>query len=237
MLPITYENQCQACHPLTFGEEKAAVFPHRLQPPQVRQWLEDYYTAQYLKGNTAPFAQPIPLRPLPGKLPEEETKQALKVVKDKVDTAERYVWSKSTCVECHEREQDDKTNTDRIAPTNVPDLWYPHAVFDHSAHRAVDCLQCHAPIAGEGQSGSEASLTQIGMSLPQVETCQKCHAPRSGSGGAAHGGARFDCTECHRYHNGDNFLAGIGAKERSAPRPGSIEEFLSGDLHGAAKSP
>ena len=177
MLPIVYENQCRACHPLKFDDEKNAVLPHRLQPPQVHQWLEDFYTAEYLKGNTKLFEQFVSVRPLPGKLPEKETKEALKFVQDKVDAANRYVWSKSTCLECHER--DEKADADRIAPTNVPDLWYPHAIFDHTAHRAVDCQQCHAPVAAEGQSGDEASFTQMGMTLPPVATCQQCHAPRA----------------------------------------------------------
>ena len=230
MLPIVYENQCRACHPLSFGGAKDAVLPHRLQPPQVHQWLEDYYTAQFLKGDSKLFEQFVSVRPLPGKLPEEETKKVQDIVQGKVQDSERYVWSKSTCGECHEREHDDQTNADRIAPTNVPDLWYPHAVFDHTAHRAVDCQQCHAPVASEGKDFTEASLTQMGMTLPPVATCQQCHAPRSGSGDAAKGGARFDCTECHRYHNGDNPLAGLGAEPARRSRPGSIEEFLSGSL-------
>ncbi len=251
MLPITYENQCRACHSLRFDKKEDAVVAHRLQPAQVASFLEQYYTGQYIQEHGDQFDGFVPRYPLPGKLPAEAADKAGKEIGANAakaegnifdpKTAEQYVLGRSTCAECHEYQYQKRDASqvvpDAILPTHVPDLWYPHAVFDHSAHRAVDCLQCHAPIAGEGQSGSEASLTQIGMSLPQVETCQKCHAPRSGSGGAAHGGARFDCTECHRYHNGDNFLAGIGAKERSAPRPGSIEEFLSGDLPGAAKSP
>ena len=236
MLPITYENQCRACHPLTFGEEKAAVFPHRLQPPQVHQWLEEYYTTQYLKGDVKPFEQFVPVRPLPGKLPEAETKKVEDIVQGKVRDAERLVWSTSTCGECHEREHDDKTNADRIAPTNVPDLWYPHAVFDHSAHRAVDCQQCHAPIAGSGQTGSEASLTQIGMTLPPVETCQKCHAPRSGSGGAAQAAPGSTAPSVTAIITGTTHSRAL-VRASAAPHPGSIEEFLSGDLRGAAKSP
>jgi hypothetical protein len=229
MLPITYENQCKACHPLKFGEQDNAILPHRLQPPQVRQWLEEYYTAEYLKGDAKPFEQFVPLRPLPGKLPEEETKKVREIVEGQVEKAWRYVWSKPTCGECH-----DKTNADRIVPTNVPDLWFRHAVFDHTAHRAVACDQCHSQKPEEGRAGTEAALTEMGMTLPQVDTCQKCHAPRSESASGALGGARFDCTECHRYHNGDGPqhglpLPGLGAARR-APAPGIIEDFLSGAL-------
>ncbi len=45
-------------------------------------------------------------------------------------------------------------------------------------------------------------------------------------------GRDSDCTECHRYHNGGEPFAGAGAKNRGAPHPGTIEQFLSGTLQG-----
>jgi hypothetical protein len=244
MLPITYENQCRACHSLRFDRKEDAVVAHRLQPAQVASFLEQYYTGQYIREHGDRFGAFVPRYPLPGKLPAEAADKARKEIE--VDaakaernifnprTAEQFVFGRSTCAECHEYQKRDASQVvpDAILPTGVPDLWYPHAVFDHSAHRAVDCLQCHAPVASEGKSGSETSLTQLGMSLPQVETCQKCHAPRSTVGNVAHGGARSDCTECHRYHNGGEPFAGIGARNRAPSHPGSIEEFLSGSLPG-----
>ena len=118
MLPIVYENQCRACHPLKFDGEKNAVLPHRLQPPQVHQWLEDYYTAQFLKGDSKLFEQFVSVRPLPGKLPEKETKKAQEFVQGKVDAANRYVWSKSTCGNAMSANENRPTPTASPRPTS-----------------------------------------------------------------------------------------------------------------------
>jgi len=233
-VPINYEIDCRSCHPLTF-KPKAGPLPHRLQPNQVHQYLEDYYTAQYLKGNTEAFETFVPLRPLPGKLPEGTTAKVRDVVQGKVQTAERYVWSKATCEECHYVERGAEAKVKSILPTNVPDVWFKSAVFDHSAHRAVDCQSCHArayPDSKDEHGELDASTTNKDVLLPGVSTCLKCHAPRSTAGNVAKGGARSDCTECHRYHNGGEPFAGIGAKNRAPSHPGSIEEFLSGSLPG-----
>jgi hypothetical protein len=239
MLPITYENQCRGCHPLTFeprGSGDVAV-PHGLQLAQVREFLERHYTAEYLKENVKLFEQFVPVRPLPGKLPGEQTEKALKFIQDKVDKAERFLTScKTTCAECHYDDKDkDRVPLERIAPTRVPDVWFKDAVFNHAAHRAVDCRACHArayPDSKDEKGTPNASWKQADVLLPGIETCLKCHAPPSTSGKEVRGGARFDCTECHRYHNGDQPLQGIGAKARGARQPGSIEDFLSGSLKG-----
>jgi hypothetical protein len=222
-LPINYETDCKLCHPLTI-ESKGQPLPHRLQPAQVDQYLENHFTAQFLKGDQEAFETFVPLRPLPGKLPEATTAKVRDLIQGEVQKAERYVWSKATCEECHVVERGAGAKVTSIAPTNVPDVWFKSARFDHTAHRAVDCQSCH------GNAG--ASTTNADVLLPGVSTCLKCHAPRSTAGGAARGGARFDCTECHRYHNGGEPFAGAGAKNRGAPHAGTIEEFLSGILPG-----
>ena len=70
------------------------------------------------------------------------------------------------------------------------------------------------------------SLTFDTGTIPAGNTLQLLRdgvvvASRSG------GGARFDCTECHRYHHGDAPLHGIGAEERHAREPRSIEKLVT----------
>ena len=87
---------------------------------------------------------------------------------------------------------------------NVPAIWFQHARFDHVAHRALKCESCHA--------GVEQSRDHHDVLLPGIATCLQCHGPAgSGPDGSARGGASSGCTECHRYHNGDRSLQGLGA--------------------------
>jgi hypothetical protein len=239
MLPIIYENQCRACHPLTFEHRDAGdlAVPHRLQPPQVREFLEGHYTAEFLRGNSKLFERFVPTRPLPGQLlPKDEAEQARRQIDRKVDAAEKILSSgKTTCAECHYYEAgQDGAARQRIVPPRVPQVWFEHAKFDHAAHRAVECRDCHARAYADD---ANASVKETDVLLPGIETCAKCHAPRSGSGTGARGGARFDCAECHNYHNGRHPLQGLGAEERGARARVGIGEFLSGGLGARGASP
>ena len=59
------------------------------------------------------------------------------------------------------------------------------------------------------------------MLIAGVKTCRACHAPAgmkvelpSGQPAAA-AGIRHGCVDCHRYHNGDHPLQGLGAPARN----------------------
>ena len=84
------------------------------------------------------------------------------------------------------------------------------------------CAECH-----DAAAGSETSADVL---IPGQDTCLKCHAPPSSSGG----GARFDCAECHRYHNGDAPLQGPGAAALGVRDRLTVPQFLHGDGGSAA---
>jgi hypothetical protein len=64
--------------------------------------------------------------------------------------------------------------------------WYPHARFDHDAHRMVQCGDCH-----HGTTECEDAHVVL---MPAVADCKKCHDGRAGK-------ARSDCLECHSFHD------------------------------------
>jgi hypothetical protein len=116
-------------------------------------------------------------------------------------------------------------------PVNVPVIWFQHARFDHGAHRAVDCATCHDVV--------EQSRDHHDVLLPGISTCLKCHGPAPSSlTGPASGGAGSGCTECHRYHNGDQPLQGLGASARgvSSHERLSVERFQRGQTRPASPS-
>jgi len=71
-------------------------------------------------------------------------------------------------------------------------------VFDHRAHRSVNCVDCHA-----------AALTSSATSdvlSPNLDTgtksCVSCHKPDVDSFTAGvHRGATSDCISCHQFHD------------------------------------
>jgi hypothetical protein len=130
------------------------------------------------------------------------------------------VLGQTTCQKCHPALDPAKGVNQTIAPAEIPAVWFKHARFDHTAHRAVDCRECH-----EQATKSTASADVL---LPGIATCVKCHAPVSGVGQAATGGARHDCITCHTYHGGDQPLHGRGSRARQPAAMNTIEEWIKG---------
>ncbi len=219
MLPISYENQCRACHPLTFeeGEQSTEAVPHGLQPPDVQRVLKGVFIGRMLAGKELPAEAPAPSRRLPGRATTDDSQSANARVNEQIAVAEKVLYSSAqTCGRCHYFQQKpDDTTPSAIVPTAVPDRWMNHGRFDHAAHRATDCLTCHA--------NAPTSTTEAAVLVPGQKICQQCHAPSPA------GGARFDCVECHRYHNGDQPHQGIGAQSRGAARVAKdASKFISG---------
>ncbi len=225
MLPITYENQCQACHPL-YDKKQPGVLPaivrHRQTPAEIKQALHREFAEEYLQGDPKLLARLIPPEPLPNVRPPE-AESVERLIQEKVEVAETKL-SQEYCGKCHEPASL-SPGLQPVVPTQVPQVWFQHATFDHRAHRAMDCRQCHEAAYADSPHASRQAKDVL---IPQRDTCLECHRPPSRSGGASTGGARFDCVECHRYHNGSAPLAGSGAQAESPVRKLSTEEFERG---------
>src|SRR5262249_42300170 len=192
MLPVTYDQHCKACHPLTFNPALPTVaVPHHLQPPDVNRFLTGVYVRE-LVADADLVKKLTSGRPLPPANVSRAEKEARARVADSVGRAEQYLYAgKSTCGLCHHFERaPGKPAPRRIVPTDVPQVWYRHSHFSHRPHRAVACLECHG--------GAEDSEKAADVLLPGVENCRRCHGgPRESAG------VRHDCVTCHRYHHGD----------------------------------
>ena len=110
----------------------------------------------------------------------------------------------------------------KIVPTNIPQRWLIHGEFHHESHRLLNCAACHVDVDKSKSTGD--------VLIPSISVCRACHsadpagwasALRSGSEQQENSatprsrpttdlkellansrqGARFDCIECHRYHN------------------------------------
>ena len=299
MIPITYQNQCAACHaldvpglvpeliggtgpdktgsgtlnsrvpdPVLSGPLKSAApkarnpdvlvkVRHGLQPADLREALVAGYLGVEIRED------PKALDRLEGRRSPDRRERAdspRREVERRVGAAERILYGpgKGTCTECHHydtpddlprRGPDEKIDPAgfRVETTAVPGVWLKHAVFDHSAHRALNCRECHPgaensgrPVPSRGSengppllaNGKPTWTSNEDVLLPGIQVCRDCHAPPRRSGGRLMGGARFDCAECHTYHNGDQPGGGPGAPIRGVARDRDILNFLRGESGG-----
>jgi hypothetical protein len=141
-------------------------------------------------------------------------------IADRLAAVERDILSsKKLCSECHYFQGDigtGKLSALKIEPTNVPLRWYEAARFNHASHRLLECRSCHVV---------ESSVTAADVAIPNLDNCRQCHGPSQMTAEGPRGGARYGCTECHTYHNGDHPGLGKGAIQR-APAKRDLSEFL-----------
>lgn len=222
VLPIVYESHCQACHPLTVDRNLA--IPHRLNPDEIHTLLENHFTTQAARGAPGFLEQKV-ARPLPGKMPELMPPAMRDAIARQVEQTEKDLYlSKRLCAECHHFEgkpipqaiKPAEPPMLRIASTQVPSVWLRHAKFSHTAHRAVQCSECHK---------ADQSVSATDVLIPGRDNCLQCHAPKTV---AETPGARFNCTECHTYHNGDHAPQGVGAAKRTPAVRRDVDAFLRG---------
>jgi hypothetical protein len=245
-LPATFENTCRACHILTVPSgDKPLEVPHGVQPGEVKEFLSGAYSSQILADEPKILDSFVPSVKIPGKTPVDATvgkkrDESLnltlrelfpKEVKPPYSSSDprKSVSNANNCTECHYYGPlDDRGIPKLVEPTNVPEIWFTNANFDHSAHRGVSCRECHAK--------AEESWVATDYLNPGIDNCVQCHAPASsgagwlglGSSKGPTGGVSYDCTECHRYHNGDKALQGYGASAENPTTVRSISKFLSG---------
>ena len=172
-------------------------------------------------------------KPIEFKSNADLTNHITRLIDDQRGTLYRRI--RPTCGKCH----DPKAKLDHIDDPNIPNRWLPGSVFAHSAHRFLAYTQCHpaadgtanAAAANDDASPSELRWTKAtkDVMMPDIASCRTCHAPAQ-MHGSTHksGGAWFDCTMCHLYHDPPDHGHEGGAFVRDEiPRPLQIKDFLS----------
>jgi hypothetical protein len=242
MLPVTYDNQCRACHALTFepcGEaaggsapretsKSCDTVPHRLSAAKLAEELEKYWQDRYFKDHPTELNR---LLPLPGSRQEPGSQSASDWVEEHCRQSASHL--NRVCSKCHQFSDENShqrpVSADamvdaiipRVAPVEIPEKLLAHAQFNHLAHRAVECISCHQDAYPTKASGdkleepADSEPKQSSLMIANRDKCLECHSPRQENGAAPRGGARFDCAECHRYHDRDEATSEISG---SRPR-------------------
>lgn len=212
MQPITYENQCRACHPLTVEEaagKRAWTVPHGWQPGTLHEFLAGVLVARYLTGQPTILAEPfVAPRPIPGKPLDQKAETARDFIQSQLAVAETRLYvGYQTCGECHQFTTPQGIVTPAeikpgavpkfaVQPAGMPSVWLTHARFDHAAHRSMTCVECHEAaeksvssrdvlFAGDGDlpSMSQAGRSAHGLyRVSQVPPCQPVNSDAASLG-------------------------------------------------------
>lgn len=231
-LPVNFESHCQTCHPLKSPEftsdagQKFPSFylPHRKQPGELKEVLRARYSGYILseKGKPELLNKNVTdddVLKVGNQVDQAVTKSLLKLL-PAINPKATNAISGGTCTECHITNNAVEIEKLEVMVPNIPTVWFEHAKFDHVGHRAYACLKCH-PNTGAPEKFDPATIytgADQKINILGADSCRECHAPagrgKTLDGQWAEAGVRNNCTDCHRYHNGDNPLQGLGAAAR-----------------------
>jgi hypothetical protein len=212
---IKYVNQCAACHPLQFDRLIKEPAPHD-KPEVVHAFIMKKYQ-EYIAQNpgalklrvgeidtdTPPGFKESLLSPLRTEAPALAG-SASEWVRQRTAAAENLLWMKN-CKICHLSTEHDAPGLPQSVKAVIPTRWFPHAEFDHQAHRMLTCTACHAGIPNSQKSAD--------VNLPGIELCRPCHKEAGAMAQAAEG----KCYECHSYHDWRKEQQIKGIMEIAAP--------------------
>jgi len=217
-LPVTYKNQCEHCHELTF-DNVALPWPDAKVPhgddTGIINTVWNYYAGLALQGGKDEPAAMAPKSPVerrgagvpppPAGAPRADT---MAWVTARSTAALRVVLDdKRGCAYCHfgtGNSPDTALDSSKILADALPPKastphfigsvelrtrFLPDARFDHTQHRGMACTDCHA--SRQAQVSGE-------ILIPGIETCVKCHGTER-----AELRAQSTCITCHVFHRGE----------------------------------
>ncbi len=204
MMPVEFEQHCQECHRLTFDPgTPERELPHS-NLDDLSATLDEYYAFVALRGGYEDDDDSTPAfisqRRIPGKeLTPVQRRTALAWAQEKAADVKEEVIEFRTCGLCHKVERDeDEISGWRIPPVQISQRWFTKGAFDHAAHRATDCADCH---------DAESSKHSEDLLMPGIKVCRDCHGGEHADSDAE-GKLESGCISCHVFHTPDALLLG-----------------------------
>lgn len=187
MMPIRFSTHCSGCHTLQFDRRFGDLQVPHDRPDVVHAFVASQFKEYIAKHPAAIHETEPPNRQLPEEMRTRPTaRNSDEWVLFRAQEAEWLLWAK-TCKQCHTLNATG-ASLPEVAKSNIPERWLPHAEFDHQAHRAMSCVDCHSKAA--------ESHDTTDVLLPSIATCQQCHRES-----ANRDTAESRCFECHLYHD------------------------------------
>ena len=234
--PITYENDCRACHPLGYDPDRPALtIRHGLQPAEVHRRSGETSPIDSSRG-TRPGIKARPRSPDPrprtvaltrrpgrrsrGRSPRRNGSCSARRGAASV-TLRRLPTGRSTGPDPPGR----RGRTSGSPPrTSLRSGW----ATPRSTTPRTGWWIARSAMPGRIPTARSPRVTSGDVLLPEIGKCRSATPPRRSRGRQGVGGADFRCIECHRYHGGDARHGGAGPLVRDAAIESSLGRFLLG---------
>jgi hypothetical protein len=181
--PIDFQKDCAGCHPLAFDKRFEDPVPHK-KPDVVMDYARKRFT-EYIAKHPEEVHMADPADPRIMRPPLPPARDAAEWISRRMSDTQQLMWRK-TCKECHSVNFKPGADLPEIPEAAIPVRWMKHAWFDHDAHQAVACAECHAKAATSKETSD--------VLLPAIATCRRCHNSSADA-------AESRCSECHVYHD------------------------------------
>ncbi len=210
MAPIRFDEHCSACHSMNPNgrSDDTLPLPHAAPWAEIALLLESKINGELLRGNRRSTGDDSQSVPRPGEGLGTSPAAPRLASASTVDQAVTMV--RQQCLKCHDEDSitdaSIATLTSSSSPSLIPTRWLQRGLYDHAAHRKVDCRYCHA--AAYAGSAESAPNPDQNVMIAGIDSCTGCHRnldqPVSDESAALWGDqptwAADDCVLCHRYH-------------------------------------
>ncbi|WP_161604434.1 cytochrome c3 family protein [Roseiconus nitratireducens] len=215
---ISFEQHCVGCHGISPGvaTSDAPLLPHAAPWDQVDLLLSATILGARARGQARLPGDNSRREPLPGigvgAAPETVSTRLPDGV---LDAARQRVQAQ--CQTCHLPEDYTDQAIARVGRRNadpmIPPRWLRKGLYDHAAHRSIQCEYCHAAVHQAGETTDPVDQSQV--MIAGIESCVACHRPAKNPlpqsvspeieamFGTTPTWGSDDCTLCHRYHGFD----------------------------------
>jgi hypothetical protein len=203
MVPITFAAHCADCHnrdlridsTVDSKELAGCRVPHG-SVEKVRDYLEIVLATSQCQPFPSPEREPrlLATRPKPV-LPDS--------LRAKLNATEEGLF-RDKCTQCHTIERPPEA-LPKVIGSKIPDRWFRYALFNHRAHRMLDCVQCHHDSRKTDRDGklvtARTSDATEDVLIPGIDVCRACHQKSGNSGASQQASAPTNCASCHLYHD------------------------------------
>ncbi|MGV3486181.1 MAG: cytochrome c3 family protein [Planctomycetaceae bacterium] len=176
--PIKFDQHCAACHSLNHlrADEESLPLPHAAPWKEIETLIAAKVVGGQQLGQIRMPRDVARKTPLVGEgqsgaksgsVAQADAKEAKAILDAAVSAGRAEVHKR--CLQCHEEQDltDESIVNLRLdsTPPLIPERWLVRGIYDHAAHRKVDCKLCHAqaypsasePLASEPAVDAAAS--------------------------------------------------------------------------------